>query len=94
MRSRARGLAPPDVAVETSDLAMLRGVLLNSDLVTAISPRQLAYELRSKLLTVLPFPLADTRRVIGITRRADSLASPGAAIVMDEIARRCASLLD
>jgi len=90
----ARGLAPPDVAVETSDLAMLRGVLLNSDLVTAISPRQLAYELRSKLLTVLPFPLADTRRVIGITRRADSLASPGAAIVMDEIARRCASLLD
>ncbi|HKU87623.1 MAG TPA: LysR family transcriptional regulator [Casimicrobiaceae bacterium] len=90
----ARGLTPPDVAVETSDLAMLRGVLVNSDLLTAISPRQLAYELRSKLLTVLPFPLVDTRRVIGITRRADSLASPGAAIVMEEIARRCSTLLD
>ena len=88
----ARGLAPPDVAVETSDLAMLRGVLLNSDLLTAISPRQMAYELRAKLLIVLPFPLADTRRVIGITRRADSLASPGAAIVMKEIARRCSAL--
>ena len=90
----ARGLTPPDVAVETSDLAMLRGVLVNSDLLTAISPRQLAYELRSKLLTVLPFPLVDTRRVIGITRHADSLASPGAAIVMEEIARRCSTLLD
>jgi LysR family transcriptional regulator of gallate degradation len=90
----ARGVAPPDVAVETSDLAMLRGVLLNSDLLTAISPRQIAYELRSKLLTVLPFPLPDTRRVIGITRRADSLASPGAKIVMEEITRRCATLLD
>jgi hypothetical protein len=43
---------------------------------------------------VLPFRLADTRRVIGITRRADSLASPGAAIVMEEIARRCSALLD
>ena len=72
---------------------MLRSVLLNSDLLTAISPRQMAYELRAKLLTVLPFPLADTRRVIGITRRADSLASPGAAIVMKEIARRCETLL-
>ena len=28
----ARGLAPPDVVVETSDLAVLRGVLLYSDL--------------------------------------------------------------
>jgi len=38
--------------------------------------------------------LVPHRHTIGITRRADSLASPGAAIVMDEIARRCASLLD
>ena len=88
----ARGVPQPDVAVETSDLAMLRGVLLNSDLLTAISPQQIAYELRSKLLTVLPFPLPDTRRVIGITRRADSLASPGARIVMEEITRRCATM--
>ena len=51
-----------------------------------------AYELRSKLLTVLPFPLPDTRRVIGITCRADSLASPGARIVMEEITRRCATM--
>jgi LysR family transcriptional regulator of gallate degradation len=87
----ARGLPPPDVVVETSDLAVLRGVLLNSDLLTAISPSQLSYELGAGLL--LPVPLHDTRRVIGITRRTDSLASPGANILMEEIARRCPALL-
>jgi LysR family transcriptional regulator of gallate degradation len=89
----ARGLPPPSVAVETSDLAVLRGVLLNTDLLTAVSPRQLSYELGAGVLTLLPVPLRDTRRVIGITRRADSLASPGATILMEEIARRCPVLL-
>ncbi|MDQ2962652.1 MAG: LysR family transcriptional regulator [Pseudomonadota bacterium] len=88
-----RGLPPPNVVVETSDLAVLRGVLLNTDLLTAISPHQLSYELEAGLLTALPVPLPDTRRVIGITRRTDSLASPGAKILMEEIARRCPALL-
>ena len=88
-----RGLPAPNVVVETSDLAVLRSVLLNSDLLTAISPRQLSYELGAGLLTLLPVPLNDTRRVIGITRRTDSLATPGAKILMEEIARRCPALL-
>src|SRR5437667_67668 len=58
----ARNLPPPDVVVETSDLAVLRGVLLNTDLLTAISPRQLSYELAGGSLQVLPVPLPDTRR--------------------------------
>jgi LysR family transcriptional regulator of gallate degradation len=89
-----RGLGLPDVVVETSDLAVLRGVLVNSDLLTAISPRQLAFELRAGLLKVLPFPLPDTRRVIGITQRTDSVASPGAKILVEEIVRRCPDVLD
>jgi LysR family transcriptional regulator, regulator for genes of the gallate degradation pathway len=89
----SRGVAVPDAVVETSDLAVLRGVLLNSDLLTAISPGQLAYELEAGLLTQLAMALPDTRRVIGIMRRADSMASPGANILMEEIARRCAALL-
>jgi LysR family transcriptional regulator of gallate degradation len=88
-----RGLAVPHVVVETSDLAVLRGVLVNSDLLTALSPRQLSYELTSGLLAVLALPLPDTRRVIGITRRSDSLASPGAKILMEEIARRSREVL-
>lgn len=88
-----RGLPLPDVVVETSDLAVLRGVLVNSDLLTAISPRQLSYEVVAGLLTRLPFSLPDTRRVIGITRRVDSLAWPGARLLMEEIVRRSQSLL-
>jgi LysR family transcriptional regulator of gallate degradation len=89
----SRGVAVPEAVVETSDLAVLRGVLLQSDLLTAISPRQLDYELEAGLLTRLAVPLPDTRRVIGITRRVDGLASPGANVLMEEIARRCAVLL-
>lgn len=89
----ARGLPSPDVVVETSDLAVLRGVLSNSDLLTAISPRQLSYELGAGLLVVLPIALPDTRRVIGITRRTDGLVWPGAKLLMDEIARRTPAIL-
>ena len=88
-----RSMPRPDVVVETSDLAVLRGVLLNSDLLTAISPRQLAYELNAGLLSLLPILLVETRRIIGITRRTDSVESPGAKILMEEIARRCPDVL-
>jgi LysR family transcriptional regulator of gallate degradation len=88
-----RDLPPPDVVVESSDLAVLRGVLLNTDLLTVISPRQLAYELDGGLLTVLNVTLMDLRRVVGITRRKDGLASPGARILMEEISQRCRALL-
>lgn len=81
----ARGLPPPDVVVETSDLAVLRGVLLESDLLTAISPKQLSYEFDARLLAVLPIPLSETRRRIGITRRTDSVASPGAQLLIDAL---------
>jgi len=90
---RKRGIAAPEVVVETSDLAVLRGVLVNGDLLTAISPRQLSYELAAGLLAPLPFALPDTRRVIGITRRLDSVASPGARVLMEEIARRSSEAL-
>jgi LysR family transcriptional regulator of gallate degradation len=88
-----RGLPPPSVVVETSDLAVLRGVLLNSELLTTISPRQLSFELAAGLLALLPVSLPDTRRVIGITRRSDSVPSPGAKLLMEEIARRCPDVL-
>jgi LysR family transcriptional regulator of gallate degradation len=85
----SRGHARPRIAVETSDLAVLRGVLLESDMLTAISPRQLHYELEAKLLTVIPAPLPETKRQIGITRRTDSHASPAASLLMAEIRQLC-----
>lgn len=83
----SQGLEPPVEAVETSDLAILRGMLMHSDVVTAISAQQLRYEIDARLLTVLDLELPNTSRVIGITRRTDSQASPGALALMAAIRR-------
>jgi LysR family transcriptional regulator of gallate degradation len=77
---------PPAPAVETGDLAVLRGLLLESDMLTALSPHQLRYEIRDGSLVVLDFPLEATRRKIGITQRLGAFPSPGARALMDEIA--------
>jgi LysR family transcriptional regulator of gallate degradation len=79
------GLGEPRPCIETGDLAILRGILLQSDLLTAISASQLQYEIASKDLTVLPIALKETRRSIGITLRLGALPSPGTRILIDEI---------
>jgi LysR family transcriptional regulator of gallate degradation len=77
--------APPIPAVETGDLAVLRGLLLESDMLTAISAHQLRYEIRDGSLVVLKFPLDRTRREIGLTQRLGAFPSPGARALMQEI---------
>jgi len=86
--------APPVPAVETGDLAVLRGLLLESDMVTAISAHQLRYEIRDRSLVVLDFPLEQTRREIGLTQRQGCFPSPGARALMDEIRAVVASSPD
>ena len=85
------GLAAPRAAVETSDLAILRGMLMHSDAITAISPQQLSYEIEAGLLTVLDVEVPHTSRTIGITQRSDSHASPGALELMATIRRFAAT---
>jgi len=77
--------SPPVPAVETGDLAMLRGLLLESDMLTAISAHQLRYEIRDRSLVVLPFALDRTRRDIGLTHRLGAIPSPGAKALMEEL---------
>lgn len=76
---------PPVPAVETGDLAVLRGLLLESDMLTAISAHQLRYEIRDGSLVALDFPLERTRRQIGLSQRLGALPSPGALALMAEI---------
>jgi LysR family transcriptional regulator, regulator for genes of the gallate degradation pathway len=64
------GLAPPLPTVETGDLAVLRGLLLASDMLTAISAHQLRHEIRAGALVALDVVLAATRRKIGLSTRA------------------------
>ena len=79
------GLTPPQPSVETGDLAILRGVILHSDMLTAISADQLWNEIASGDLVVLPIDLGETRRSIGITQRRGALPSPGTRALLDEI---------
>ena len=75
----------PQPSVETGDLAVLRCLLLESDMLTAISAHQLRYEIRDKSLAVVDFPLASTSRHIGISVRLGTVPSPGARALMDEV---------
>lgn len=82
---REAGEAAPVPAVETGDLALLRGLLLQSDMVTAISAHQLRYEIETGALVVLPRPLESTRRRIGLTQRRNALPSPAAKALIDAV---------
>lgn len=79
--------APPVPAVETGDLALLRGLLMESDMLTAISAHQLRDEIRHGSLVVLDFPLERTRRQIGLTQRLGAFPAPGGRALMEEIRR-------
>ena len=75
----------PRPAIETGDLALLRGVLVASDMLTVISAHQLHHEIASGQLTTLPFAMAGLQRQIGITQRKGAHLSPGAMALAQEI---------
>lgn len=79
------GLAPPQPAVETGDLAMLRALLERSDIITAISVQQLWMEIDNQQFEVLPIQLPQTQRQIGLMTRQGSLLSPPVISVMQQI---------
>jgi len=81
----ARGAPEPDVALETTDLTIIREVLLESDMITAISPRQLSREISAGMLVRLPISLPETLRQIGMLRRENDYPSPGANLLAEEM---------
>ena len=76
---------PPMPTVETADLAMIRGLLVGSDMIAALSAQQLHYEVQSGQLAVLDVQLHNTRRDIGLTMRAAGTPSPAARALIDAI---------
>ena len=81
----AFGIAPPRPAVESGDMAIIRGLLLRSDMLAAVSAHQLEPEIASGELCILPLELRHTSRAIGLTSRTASLHSPVAQALMDVI---------
>jgi LysR family transcriptional regulator of gallate degradation len=71
--------------VETGDLALLRGLLLESDMLTVLSAHQLHHEVRTGQLAVLPFEMPGMERNIGVTTRRGAHLSPGARALLAEI---------
>jgi LysR family transcriptional regulator of gallate degradation len=79
------GKQPPSPAVETGDLALLRGLLVSSDMLTVLSAHQLHHEVRTGQLVVLPFEMPGMERSIGVTTRKNAHLSPGAYALLAEI---------
>lgn len=83
---------PPADVVETDSPAILRDLLLNSDMVTAVSLQWFYYERMAGELRVLDFDLQQTARMIGITQRQESYLLPGAAALIEAIRQVIAEL--
>jgi LysR family transcriptional regulator of gallate degradation len=81
------GIAPPRPAVESADMAIIRGLLLRSDMLAAVSAHQLEQEIASGELCILPLELKQTTRAIGLTYRNGCLHSPVAQALMEMIRR-------
>ncbi|NLP60323.1 LysR family transcriptional regulator [Paraburkholderia sacchari] len=91
---RRAKIKPPMPTVETADLAIIRGLLLHTDMIAVLGAQQLHYECASGMLAVLDVPMRDTTRDIGLTTRTGSPPSPAAhelinaiRLVSTEIAR-------
>jgi hypothetical protein len=62
--------------VETGDLALLRGLLVGSDMLTVISAHQLQHEIATGQLTTLPFAMRGMERRIGLMQRKGRICRP------------------
>jgi LysR family transcriptional regulator of gallate degradation len=76
---------PPMPTVETADLAVIRGLLLDTDMIAAVSAHQLHLEIQSGQLAVLDVKLHNTRRDIGLITRSTGNPSPAARALIDAI---------
>ena len=81
----ARALPMPEHVVETSSLVVLRGLLMETDYMTPLSRHQVFLEERHGMLAALPIELGETRRPIGITRRAGGSIPPAAELLASEL---------
>ncbi|ABG15419.1 LysR family transcriptional regulator [Yersinia pestis] len=70
------GLASPQPVVESGDPAVVRALLLGSDMVAAVSSHQLDFEVSEGILIPLQVNLTGTRREIGLMTRQKALNSP------------------
>jgi LysR family transcriptional regulator of gallate degradation len=81
----AHGQPTPVPAVETGDLALVRGLLLQGPMLTVLSTHQMRYEVDAGQLCMLRFPMEGLQRNIGVTTRACAHLSAAALALLAEI---------
>lgn len=79
------GLPLPAVWIECGSVMMLRGLMLEGDYLTLLSPDQLWLELRTGLLRKLGAAPGRTERTIGLTTRADWHPTAAQARFLDHL---------
>lgn len=71
-----QGLSLPRPAVESGDMAIIRGLLARTDWLAVVSSQQFDADLASGELMVLPIALPHTRRSIGVLTRRHAQHPP------------------
>ena len=65
-----RGRIPPPAPIACGSVMVIRGLLRDSDLLTLLSPDQVALEISAGMLVTIGPPLAESMRTIGLTTRS------------------------
>ncbi|MDO9279243.1 MAG: LysR substrate-binding domain-containing protein [Polaromonas sp.] len=71
------GLPLPTTELRVNSALMMQSLLMQSERLAMMSPRQIRSEIKAGLFVVLPLALPDAARTIGLIRRSDVLLTPG-----------------
>lgn len=82
---RAEGLTPPVGGLHVNSPLLTQALLLESDRLVLMSPRQLHREVSAGLLVLLPLRTRMTARSIGVTTRTDHSPSPGMKFLLQAL---------
>ncbi len=82
---QALKLTAPQPTIETGDLALTRGLLLESNMIAVVSAQQMKYELDQGLIKILPFELEQTTRQIGLIFRKHSIQSAASQALIESL---------
>ncbi|OID28130.1 LysR family transcriptional regulator [Acinetobacter baumannii] len=90
---KSLNLIPPEPTVETGDLALSRGLLLESNMIAVVSEQQMKYELDQGLIKKLPFDLPQTTRQIGLIFRKNSIQSSVTKALIQSLENICKEIV-
>jgi LysR family transcriptional regulator of gallate degradation len=77
------GLPMPSVELRVNSALMMQALLMQSERLAMMSPRQIQGEMQAGLLVELPLPLPQALRTIGLIRRSDMIPAPGMQSLLD-----------